>query len=674
MLLEDFMSQFEINDKPAGGAISETLREQLHRREALCRELEDLPRQIRGDYEAQIDRITAEFAAAPELPPEFAELLDKRFAEARRKAEAGRETVQERRRAAIRLAGELEQLAAAGELATYAEVTALEKKFQMFTAECGEVPAELADFEVRLAPLRDRLAAEAAAEAEKAGAAQAIIDELTALTAAEDITPLHDRKNDLEVRFAALGTLPPALQKAYQEAHRKASTRLARHYETLDLARWESYTLKLDICSELEKLLQIPPAELYRAAKPLTELREKWKKLGSVPKEKNDEINARYLELTRQLQHSVDEFFSRRRQEQKQAASDKTGLCEAAAALASSTEWNRTAAAFKELQAKWKTIPNAGTQESELYARFRAAADTFFQARAAWFAERDRRFEAAIAAKNALVAEAENLSDVRRAKQLREEYRAAGPAGKAEAELYQRFNAALDRFFSARREAGAARETRSRELIAEIDRLAADPAAEGAASRIREIREELRTLACRTTFDAEKQAMHRFDRAVAERRGRENLTRFDSFRNTARAVAAAYQAVRSGAELPEPPPDLARFPKLEQAFQIIEAGELDRLNQLMAAAAADQQRIIAELTGNPAGNPAPQSLAAELEAAILGNFARKEAGAAARTVDPNRLLTEFIATGLRPAAELETALSDFERAFQKALTDRRAGN
>ena len=125
----------------------------------------------------------------------------------------------------------------------------------------------------------------------------------------------------------------------------------------------------------------MPDSELPKAARALHELREKWKNLGGVPKVKNEEINTRYLEATRALQHRVDEYFAQRRQEQKQAALTKQGLCEQAAKLADSTEWNVTSEAFKTLQAAWKTIPHAGAAENTLYANFRASADKFFGAR-----------------------------------------------------------------------------------------------------------------------------------------------------------------------------------------------------------------------------------------------------------------------------------------------------
>ena len=87
-----------------------------------------------------------------------------------------------------------------------------------------------------------------------------------------------------------------------------------------------------------------------------------------------------------------------------------------------------------------------------MFARFRAAADRFFAARKAAFDERDQKFKALADRKRELIAEANAVTDIRRAKQLRDEYKAVGPAGRAEPELFREFNAALDKFFLRARE------------------------------------------------------------------------------------------------------------------------------------------------------------------------------------------------------------------------------
>lgn len=679
--------------RPAVGGISDTLREQLHRREAVCEELEQLPARTVEDYPAEIARITAEFEALPPLPPEYAEILEKRFAAAVKEAERAAAENAERlaQRAAkleecARLSTELDTLIAGAELVTLGEVEKLEKKWNECLKSVDPEAVDAAGFAARFEPLKARILAEAEADRLRGEQAEKLAAELAELTAGEDMARLQERKTAIEAEYAALGSVPKAAADKYNAAHRAAGTKLAQHYETLDLARWESYTLKLDLCAELDRLLALPDAELPKAARTLHELRDKWKGLGGVPKSKSEEINARYLETTRKLQHRVDEYYARLRQEQRQAAAAKQALVERAVALADSTEWNATAEAFKALQAEWKRLPGAGSAEKNLYAAFRAPADKFFSARSAYFDERNKKFDAAAEAKRALIAEAQALKDqpgeaaARRARQLRSDYHAAGSAGRAEHELLAQFNAALDQYFSGRREAFAEREKRSRELIAEIEALA-DGSAEPAAAdkRVREIRAELRELACRNTFDAEKKALAKFETALGAARSRVLCDKLSLVKSVARPLAEAWQKLKAG-ESVDPAlleiDHLDRFHRLHTAAELIRAAAggdakaLKKLTRLEAAAQEEHDRINAaleKLAGiTPAGEAAePLSLAAELEAAIAGNFARSSAAAEAKPADPGQLQNEYLNAGLLAPEALEESFRRFDAACTK---------
>ena len=65
------------------------LRETLHEKENIIAELEKLATAVNVDYQSEITRLTGAYEACGELPPEFAELLDKRFSDAVKSASAG---------------------------------------------------------------------------------------------------------------------------------------------------------------------------------------------------------------------------------------------------------------------------------------------------------------------------------------------------------------------------------------------------------------------------------------------------------------------------------------------------------------------------------------------------------------------------------------------------------
>ena len=690
--------QHELNPHDRGaGNISEQLKELLHRREEVCLKLEALPQQLPGDYSGAIAALEEEFRSAPEVPPEYAEILDRRFAAALQaaraaagEAEARRAQVAAKIAEAATLRTELERLEAGFDLGVLpSELEALEKRWAECRAVASAEVLEDAAFQERFAVLREKVEQEAAAEAEKSAAALRLAEELGTLTAGEDMNLLHDRKAAIEAEYAALGTVPRAAADRYQDAHRKAGAKLALHYETLDLARWESYTHKLDLCAELEKLQSVPDADLPKAAKTLQELREKWKALGAVPKVKADEINPRYLNATRLLQHRVDEYFAQLRQTQKAAALRKQELCDKAAALADSTEWNATTEAFKALQAEWKTIPGAGAAEKKLFTAFRASADHFFAARNAYFTERNQRFDALAARKRELIAAAEALQDgapdaVRRARELRSEFQSTAPAGRAEPELQRQFNAALDRFFAGRREAFAEKENRSRALIAELETIAAAFGAESE-SRIRAIRSELRELGCRNTFDAEKKAFEKCERALAAFRSRALTDKLALLHAVGSAAAKLYDRIRNGEEVEDGAFEieyLDRFPRLHNAVALMksarsgDAKALEKLGRQVENARHEHERVIAELekivgissSSQTASSPVDDAaaLAAELAAAIAGNFGSGSVKAvSARPSDPKQLLTEYLAAGLLPEEEFAASIARFEAAYGK---------
>lgn len=94
----------------------------------------------------------------------------------------------------------------------------------------------------------------------------------------------------------------------------------------------------------------------------------------------------------------------------KEATSAKEALIARAEALSTSTDWADTSRAYRDLMDQWRAAPRAGrTEEDKLWARFRAAQDTFFEARTSSQSERDDDQRANARAKEELAVEAEAL-------------------------------------------------------------------------------------------------------------------------------------------------------------------------------------------------------------------------------------------------------------------------
>lgn len=107
-----------------------------------------------------------------------------------------------------------------------------------------------------------------------------------------------------------------------------------------------------------------------------------------------------------------------------EAKAAKKKLITEAEALADSTDWNSTAAAYRALMDRWKKSGFAGKPDDDrLWAQFRAAQEKFFAARKAALNERDSEWTSNLAAKRELVVKAEALLPVSDHKTARRKYR-----------------------------------------------------------------------------------------------------------------------------------------------------------------------------------------------------------------------------------------------------------
>jgi len=103
--------------------------------------------------------------------------------------------------------------------------------------------------------------------------------------------------------------------------------------------------------------------------------------------------------------------------ERKEATSAKESIIAEAEKLAISTDWVNGAKAFRTLIDRWKVAPRAQrSADDRLWARFKAAQDSFFDAKNAAASEAEEALRPNVEAKLALAAEAEALLPITDAK------------------------------------------------------------------------------------------------------------------------------------------------------------------------------------------------------------------------------------------------------------------
>ena len=113
-------------------------------------------------------------------------------------------------------------------------------------------------------------------------------------------------------------------------------------------------------------------------------------------------------------------YFAGLEEEREEARARKEKLAAEAEALASSTDWGPTASSFRDLMRSWKEAGRADrTAEEELWGRFKAAQDAFFQARSQVLHAKDAELREHASTKTRLLAEAERLVPVTDARAAR---------------------------------------------------------------------------------------------------------------------------------------------------------------------------------------------------------------------------------------------------------------
>ena len=175
--------------------------------------------------------------------------------------------------------------------------------------------------------------------------------------------------------------------------------------------REQAIARKEALAAEAEDLAE-NSTEWKAAGDRIREILEEWRGIRGIDRATDDELWKRYSRARDSFNRRRGSHFAELDRNRAQARKTKEELVERAEALKDSTDWGRTARAYRDLMTEWKAAGRAPREvDDKLWERFRAAQDHFFEARNAVNAERDREFEANAESKDALISEYDPLID-----------------------------------------------------------------------------------------------------------------------------------------------------------------------------------------------------------------------------------------------------------------------
>lgn len=258
--------------------------------------------------------------------------------------------------------------------------------WQAGSAEAGlaHYAQRFTDLETEVELLESRLKAHPDDARTIRASASALRDSLGSATVIGDV-------DDLDSRLARL-------MDASVEAGEEAQQRRQEH-RALAIARKE------ELAEEAEAIAA-DSTDWKKAGDRLREILEEWKTIRGIDRSTDDALWKRYSRARDSFNRRRGAHFAELDRQRAAARRTKEELVARAEEIQHSTDWNATAAEYRDLMKQWKSAGRAPREvDNKLWAAFRAAQDTFFDARNELNAQRDREFEANAAAKDALLAE-----------------------------------------------------------------------------------------------------------------------------------------------------------------------------------------------------------------------------------------------------------------------------
>lgn len=197
----------------------------------------------------------------------------------------------------------------------------------------------------------------------------------------------------------------------FKEATGKINKKHQEHFEGLRDEQKKNLDAKTLLCEKAEELASMVikgNKDWNQRSKEMIELQKVWKTIGFAPKKDNNKIYERFRTACDAFFGHKREFYVDARELQQNNLQLKTELCIQAESLKDSNEWKKTTEDLINLQKRWKEIgPVPRKHSEELWKRFRAACDYFFNQKSQHFSKVDNSYDNNLKAKEALIADIE---------------------------------------------------------------------------------------------------------------------------------------------------------------------------------------------------------------------------------------------------------------------------
>ena len=217
----------------------------------------------------------------------------------------------------------------------------------------------------------------------------AFCEEAEALAQRSDVVEAFRELQKLHEQWKDYGPVEKQYRESIWERFKAATAVINRndqaHCEGLKEQQEANLVAKTALCEKAEAIAAAEMAnanEWNAATKALEEIQKEWRGIGFASKKDNQKIYDRFRAACDAFFARKKEFYAGFKESINENLARKLAICEQAEALKDSTDWKATADTLIDLQKQWKEIGAVPRQKSDaLWKRFRAACDSFFEAR-----------------------------------------------------------------------------------------------------------------------------------------------------------------------------------------------------------------------------------------------------------------------------------------------------
>lgn len=295
-----------------------------------------------------------------------------------------------------------------------------------------------------------------------------ILEDLRQLTETDETSESLEKVKELQNEWKKIRAVPhehvQELWDSYRVLLDKFYDNLSINFELKELDRKKNLEAKIDLCMKVDQLQE--EASVKVAMNLLNKFHDEWKHTGPVPKEYAEEIWTRFKaasdKIYEQKKAQMDELREMRRKNLELKTAINERLEQVATLLYDKPkEWIEKTEVINAFFEEWKKIGPVPKEQNEVvWGKFKDLRNHFYRQKNNFFKQLNKDKSENLKLKEALCEKAEGLKDsedwlktTNELIRLQGEWKKVGPVPeKISDEVWKRFRAACDHFFSKKEE------------------------------------------------------------------------------------------------------------------------------------------------------------------------------------------------------------------------------